>query len=293
MTAPPVLAIDLGGTKTLAALVAGAEVLESRRAETPRHASADAWLDAIAKLVLDWSSRYPSAGIAVTGSVADGKWWALNPSTLSVPIEFPLVERLSALLGVPVNAANDAQAAAWGEYRHGAGKGRDMVFLTISTGIGGGIVLGGALRKGRNGLAGHIGVVKLETAAGPRMLEEIGSGSALSRLAAESDCLLDPPAIFAAAEARAGWALALIDTVVAPVARVIAGLQLTLDPDIFVIGGGIGLSPLYLVRLQAALDQAVTDYRPNIVAAALGDYAGIIGIADLTQSAGRAREGTR
>src|SRR5215471_4289224 len=124
MAPPPILAIDLGGTKTLAGLVERREVVESRRIETPRNVGAEYWIEAIAQLVSDWSGRYVAAGSAVTGRIAEGKWWTLNPDTLPVPAGFPLVERLSASLGVEVSAANDAQAAAWGEYRHGAGQGR-------------------------------------------------------------------------------------------------------------------------------------------------------------------------
>src|SRR5262249_51041479 len=155
------------------------------------------------------------------------------------------------------------QAAAWGEYRHGAGQGRDMVFLTISTGIGGGIVLCGSLHRGRDGLAGHVGVTKVETKDGPRMLEAIGSGAALAHLAGEAGYTLDPPAIIAAAESGEAWAARLVDRVVAPVAGMIAGLQLILGPDLFVIGGGVGLSPFYRSRLQAAFDRAATPFRPT------------------------------
>jgi N-acetylmannosamine-6-phosphate 2-epimerase/N-acetylmannosamine kinase len=293
MDALPILAIDLGGTKTLAGLVAGAEVVDSLRMETPRAASTESWMETIADLVSSWYGRYSMAGIAVTGGIADGRWWALNPQTLPVPAGFPLVERLSATLGVEVVAANDAQAAAWGEYRHGAGQGRDMVFLTISTGIGGGLVLGGALRCGRDGLAGHVGIAEVETRDGPRMLEAVGSGAALARLAAEGGHPLKPPSIIAAAERGEMWAAVLVDRVVAPVARMIAGLQLILGPDLFVIGGGMGLSGFYRDRLQTAVEELAKEFRPTIVAAALGANAGIIGIADLVRTTQRAREGSR
>jgi predicted NBD/HSP70 family sugar kinase len=293
MTAPPVLAIDIGGTKMLAGLVAGGTVLARRRIETPRAASADRWLEALTELVSDWFGRFTAAGIAVTGGIRDGRWSALNPETLPVPADFPLAERLSARLGVAVSAANDAQAAAWGEYRHGAGQGRDMVFLTISTGIGGGLVLGGTLRRGRDGLAGHVGVTEVETPDGPRMLEAIASGHALARLATEAGHPAEPPAIIAAAEAGTPWAVDLVERIIAPVARMIAGLQLVLGPDIVVIGGGLGLNPFYRGRLQDSLAALPQDIRPIIVAAALGDDAGIIGMADLVETAARAREGNR
>ena len=93
---------------------------------------------------------FETAAVAVTGAVKGGRWSSLNPGVLAIPRDFPLVEELSHRLGVNVIAMNDAQAAAWGEFRLGAGKDRDMVFLTISTGIGGGIVMGGRLITGRD-----------------------------------------------------------------------------------------------------------------------------------------------
>ena len=153
----PVLAVDIGGTKTLVALVAGDQILESRRIVTEKARGPGAWLDAVAEAASDWRGEFETAAVAVTGAVKEGRWSSLNPGVLAIPRDFPLVEELSHRLGVNVIAMNDAQAAAWGEFRLGAGKDRDMVFLTISTGIGGGIVMGGRLITGRTGLSGHIG----------------------------------------------------------------------------------------------------------------------------------------
>ncbi|MGV2101253.1 putative N-acetylmannosamine-6-phosphate 2-epimerase, partial [Rhizobium sp. 21-4511-3d] len=127
----PVLAIDIGGTKTMVALVEQDEVLEERVVRTRREEGPDAWLDAIAAETAGWAGHFARAGIAVTGFVEDGNWSALNPATLGIPDNYPLVARAEKRLGVSVIAINDAQAAAWGEYRFGAGRGEDIVFLTI------------------------------------------------------------------------------------------------------------------------------------------------------------------
>ena len=143
----PVLAVDIGGTKTLVALVAGDQILETRRIVTEKARGPGAWLDAVTEAASDWRGRFETAAVAVTGAVKEGRWSSLNPGVLAIPRDFPLVEELSRRLSVNVIAMNDAQAAAWGEFRLGAGKDRDMVFLTISTGIGGGIVMGGRLLR--------------------------------------------------------------------------------------------------------------------------------------------------
>lgn len=284
MSAGPVLAVDVGGTKILAALVDGARLLDERRIATDPAAGPEAWLQAIGAAAAPWRGAYRQAGIAVTGNLRGGRWYALNPEVLPVPAGFPLVDRLSARLGVPVGAANDAQAAAWGEFRHGAGRGRDLVFLTISTGIGGGLVVGGRLVTGRGGLAGHVGQIPVWSGGTERRLEDVASGTALARRAAAEGRGADPAAVTAAAVAGDGRAAALLDGVIAPLADALRALQFTLDPDLVVIGGGLGLAPGYLDRLQAALAALPDTLRPDVRAAALGANAGLVGIADLVST---------
>ncbi|MCC6306199.1 MAG: putative N-acetylmannosamine-6-phosphate 2-epimerase, partial [Rhodobacteraceae bacterium] len=146
--ATPVLTFDIGGTKTLAALVRGREVLDRRTVATDRAIGGPGWTGGLAALADGWQGRYGRVAVAVTGVVRDGAWSALNPGTLAIPANFPLASRLAHAFEAPVEVVNDAQAAAWGEYRFGAGRGRDMVFLTVSSGIGGGVVAGGRLLRG-------------------------------------------------------------------------------------------------------------------------------------------------
>ena len=276
MSAPPVLAIDLGGTKIAAGLVAGAVLLDRRETRTERDGRASAWIDAIARLVEGWQG-YQAAGVAVTGLVQGGLWRALNLDTLAIPGGFPLGAVLTDRLGVPVLARNDAQAAAWGEFRFGAGQGADIAFVTVSTGIGGGVVLDGRLLGGRAGLAGHFGITPVHTPDGVRLLEEIASGSVLDKRAGAAS------AVTAAAHRGEAWAEPLLDGVVAPLALALRRVQLVLDPDRIVIGGGLGLAPGYLDRLHRHLDPVPVLQRPVLFAAALGADAGLIGIADLAE----------
>lgn len=282
---PPTLAIDLGGTKIAAARMDGPVLLERRQAATPHEGSAQAWMDAIASLAAGWDD-VEAAGVAVTGVVRDGAWTALNPETLPVPAGFALVQVLFDRLGVPVLACNDAQAAAWGEFRYGAGQGEDMIFLTVSTGIGGGLVLQGRLVGGRGGFGGHVGITPVDTRDGVRMLEQLASGTALRRLGGAGS---DPVRIAAAALAGEPSAERLMDAVVAPLALAIRRLHLEVAPAVFIIGGGLGLAPGYLDRLGRHLDEAPPLLRPTIRAAALGADAGLIGVADLARNHNSAR----
>lgn len=271
----PVLAVDIGGTKILVALVDGATVLDRVQLPTPRDAGGEAWCAAIAAAALRWRGRFGAAGAAVTGVVAAGRWAALNPETLPVPAGFALQDMLARHLQVPVACYNDAQAAAWGEYRHGAGAGHDMGFVTISTGIGGGLVLNGRLLTGHSGLAGSVGQLPV----GGEAAENLCSGRWMAKAAGRAE---DARGVFAAAEGRADWALAIVAQSVAGSADLVAALQWIADPEYIVIGGGIGMVPSYFSALQARL--AAGSSRARLRPARLGGDAGIIGVADLAAS---------
>jgi N-acetylmannosamine-6-phosphate 2-epimerase/N-acetylmannosamine kinase len=274
----PALAIDIGGTKTLVALVEGAEVLEAVTLATSRDEGPDAWIAALANETKAWRGRYTLVGAAVTGLVSDGTWSALNPATLTIPDDYPIVDKLSAAFGVPAYAANDAQAAAWGEYRYGAGENADTVFLTISTGIGGGVVIGG---RPLLGLAGHFGLLRSPSRDSPSPFENEVSGRWMAAEAARSGHVVDAQGVFAAARRGEPWADAIIAESAARVALLCEDLQLAFDPKRIVIGGGIGLAEGYLDRLRALMQKTRPRLRPQLVSAKLGVNAGLIGVADL------------
>lgn len=265
-----VLAIDLGGTKILAALVHEGRLLDRATVPTARGAGPDGWLGQMADLVRNWSGSWERAAICVTGRVAGGMWSALNRRTLDLPGVFPLARAAAALLGRPVTLANDAQAAAYGEFRHGAGAGRDMVFLTVSTGIGGGLVLNGRLVTGRGGLAGNVGQSLGLPDGDEQPFEDMASGTFLAA---------------SAGDARAAVAAGhpAVDQSARRVARLCRNLQLAIDPQVIVIGGGVGLAPGYLARVSEALAPLPDHLRPDLVPAALGDEAGVIGVAALAE----------
>jgi N-acetylmannosamine-6-phosphate 2-epimerase/N-acetylmannosamine kinase len=278
----PVLAIDVGGTKMLAVLVEGASVMQARTIPTPRQDGPEAWCDALADLVSDWRGRFGRVGLALTGGVAGGRWFALNPDTLPVPAGFPVVEAMRRRLDVPVHACNDAQAAAWGEYRHGAGRGRDIVFLTVSTGLGGGVVSGGQLLTGRSGLGGHVGQIRLASADGSQRLEDMLAGRAIARAAAGAGHPVEAAAVVEAGLLRnEPWAARIIGAAADLLARAIADLQLLFDTELVVMGGGLGLNQVYRERVARALGHLPDALRPTLVPAELGVNAGAIGVADL------------
>lgn len=272
------LAIDIGGTKILAALVDSESITDRRTIPTDRAAGAEAWVQSIRALVRDWLPQVARIGVTVTGAVKAGLWSALNPGTLNIPPDFPLADRIEAALGLRPTLLNDAQAAAWGEYRFGAGQGHDLVFLTISTGIGGGVVLNGQLAVGASGFAGNFGQTRADDGT---LLENSASGLWIGAQAAQAGHGTTAPEVFAAAAKGAPWAETILSDSSRRVARLCANIQLTFDPHLIVIGGGVGLAPGYLDRLTQHLADTQNRFRPTLARAVLGADAGILGIAAL------------
>lgn len=279
------LAVDIGGTKSLAALVGPvdpttghAKLLKTATIPTDPTGTPDMWLANLDRAVIDWQGQYGGMAIAVTGFVSDGYWSALNTATLDLPGRYPLAERIHALFGHEPVLANDAQAAAFGEFTHGAGEGQDMVFLTVSTGVGGGIVSNGELVRGDTGLAGHYGQTRARN--GVRFEDEV-SGRAIARKARALGHALSVPEVFEAARNGAAWAEDLLESSAHGVAALCADIKLTIDPARIVIGGGVGLAPGYLDRVINHLEHLRHELRPALCPAALGANAGLLGIAAL------------
>ncbi|WP_269930102.1 ROK family protein [Aminobacter sp. HY435] len=281
MTRPDtVLALDIGGTKMLAALVRGDAVVETFKMPTPRGGDPEQWLTALFDAISGWKGRYDTVGVAVTGIIDDGCWSPLNRKTLDIPERFPLVATVKRLSGSnAVFAANDAQAAAWGEYCFGAGAQENLVFLTISTGIGGGIVVNGSLL---GGLGGHFGLLRsLDEDAG--VLEDHVSGNWIAAQAAPHQAGASAREVFAASAAGQGWAADIIQASARQTALLCRNIKLMLDPARIVIGGGIGLAPGYLESVRKALGSLPPRLTPQLHAAALTESAGVVGIADLAK----------
>jgi N-acetylmannosamine-6-phosphate 2-epimerase/N-acetylmannosamine kinase len=275
--APIVLAVDLGGTKTMASLVQAGDVLDTVMFATDRGGSPEGWLAAIADATSAWKGRYTAVGIAVTGAVRNGNWWAMNKATLGIEGEFPLEARATELFGVPVVAANDAQAAAWGEFQATADR-SDLVFMTVSTGLGGGIVADGRLLRG---IAGHFGQMHDSAAVSGVPLESRLCGPWIAAEAKRLGHVCEPMHVFSAADAGEEWAVGIIDGVAQRFARLCCDIQLAIDPARIVIGGGVGLAMGFVDRVRAEISAIGPSAVPELRAATLGPKAGIAGIASL------------
>ena len=290
----PVLSVDLGGTRMRAAVVApGGAVLRRRVEPTPRRAACPDALLALMAGFLE-TTGVAEAVVGVPGRV-DYATGRLEHAPNLPPGWAPALseERLSSLLGVPVALANDADLAAVGEARFGAGRHyRDVVYLTLSTGVGAGVVLDGHLVHGRRSLAevGHTVIDREAAAAGqPATLEDLASGTALARLAADAGLAGDGAAVVRLVQTGHPGARAVWDRVVEAAAIGVANLAHLYSPDVVVIGGGLGrVGSLLLDPIRAHLARhGPRGLTVDVVGAALGDDAGLAGAAGWRESFAR------
>lgn len=304
-----VLAIDIGGTKLAAGVVdRSGRVLV--RAEVPTRA--DEGLEPVLGRIVGLgrglmerpeacSLAIRQVGVGCAGPVDRRRGLVLNPPNLPGWHSVPLRDRLQAALELPVVLENDANAAALGEFRYGAGAGaRSLVYYTVSTGIGGGIVLEGKLWHGFADAAGEVGHVTV-LPDGPRCgcgnvgcLEAIASGPSMVRRARElleagrPSRLRDDPAFTArelAEAVRAGDPLAreVWDEAVRCLGIGVGAVISILAPERIVIGGGVSQAgDLLFVPLRAEVRRRVmlvpVESVP-ILPAALGRDVGILGAA--------------
>ncbi|WP_424990817.1 ROK family protein [Fluviibacterium sp. S390] len=279
-------AADLGGTKIAAARIENGKVVERLLAPTDPAAGPEAQIAAI-RTLLDQLGHSKGAplGAAVTGRVdRAGAWHAVNSGTLPAILGFPLEQELVRALGA-ATCLNDAAAAAFAEGLFGAGATSDsFAYITVSTGVGGGLVIGNRLVASENGLAGHVGFVSSRHANGPcgsgRMatVESTAGGRGIAAAAAAAGQQgVDARAVFLAASEGQDWADRIVATSARAVATLIGDLTAILGLDTVAMGGSIGLAPGYIERMRSVLSDEPELFRPRLVLAELGHDAPLIG----------------
>lgn len=270
-------AVDLGGTKIAVARIREGRVETRLQGATSGAADLAGQLHAIAALLDKVGYRAGEAlGVAVTGRLdRGGNWHAVNTATLSAIKAAPLRAMLREQFGLRAAALNDAAAAALAESRFGAGRGAyNFAYLTVSTGVGGGLVLGGRLVDSNSGLAGHVGFASSrlsQTLCGSGRLgtvESVAGGRAIAAAAG----LADARAVF---ERDPGDGT--IRRSAEAIARLVADLTAILGLDAVAIGGSIGLAPGYLPLVLAHLDAEPALFRPQVGPAQLGNDSGLVG----------------
>jgi glucokinase len=307
------IGVDIGGTKIAAGVVdEEGSILETVTVPTP--STPEGVVDAIAAAVRDVSTNHAveAVGIGAAGYVDDKRATVLFAPNINWRHE-ALKDKVEQRVGLPVVVENDANAAAWGEYRFGAGQGHnDVICITLGTGLGGGIIIGNKLRRGRFGVAGEFGHIRMVPdgllcgCGSQGCWEQYASGRALVRYAKQravaqpenAELLLslgdgtpagieghhisqaarggDPVAIDSFRE-LARWAGAGL-----------ADLASLFDPSAFIVGGGVsdeGELVLDPIRKSFRRWLVGSQYRPHaqVLAARLGGKAGLVGAADLAR----------
>jgi glucokinase len=308
------IGVDVGGTKILGGTVdEDGTVVEELLVESPAR-DVQAIVATITRLVTELSARHDveAVGIGAAGYIDETRSvvrFAPNLAWRDLDLRAELEHRLR----LPVVVENDANAAAWGEFRHGAGADvDDLLLVTVGTGVGGGVVLDGRLHRGAYGIGGEVGHVRVVPdgvlcgCGNYGCLEAYASGTTLvreTRAAARGGSLLalgvldraggDPdaitgPMVTACAQEGDPFAIERLAVLGTWLGEGIASLAAVLDPSVVVLGGGVSAAgELLLEPVRAAYGRQLTGrgHRPlaEFRLATLGNRAGLIGAADLAR----------
>lgn len=310
------IGVDFGGTSVKLARVSAAGAIEARDA-FPTPPGVPAWLDALAPRVaaLVDSAADPSAcagvGVGVPGFVDFDRGFVFDLANVPGWKEVPLADLIQQRLSMPARIENDVNAMAAGECAHGAGRGlTDAVFVTLGTGVGGGLLLNGKLYRGAHSMAGEIGhmtvdmhgirspmgIGGVEQYTGNRRIAAYAlsridagaDGTAILRAAGGTPDDVTPKAIAEAAAAGDPLALEVFDHVADCLSAMMSSVAYLIQPQAFIVGGGVSAAgDILFAPLKKHLAERLNPVffsRLEIRPAALGNDAGVIGCASLAMS---------
>jgi glucokinase len=278
--------IDLGGTQVRVALArSDGNLIASVKTKTPLLGTPQAMVDWAAAEIDKHRGREKVRSIAIgaPGPIDIKRGVLVNPPNLPGWRNVPLAAMLAQATGAKVHLANDADMAGLGEFHRGAGRGtRNMVYITWSTGVGGGLIIDGKLHRGAHGTAGEVGHMiidpsgPLDTCGQRGCLEAFIGGANLARETGHTAAEL-----FAAAAQGNKHARAVVERAARYMGMALISLTNIIDPEMFVIGGGVSRSwALVEPTIVATLHSSPfikPARRPRLRRARLGDRAGQIG----------------
>lgn len=282
------IGIDIGGTQTRIAVFAEQKLIKQIRFAT-NATDPEAHLQQMHAEIKKLTTEYQAIGMACPGPLDLKKGIVLNPPNLPGWHNFPLQARMSEVAQVPVRIENDANLAALAEALVGAGEQREIVqFITVSTGIGAGLVINGQIFQGAHGFAQEVAnclVDETNDVEGNTLtgsVERICSGTGIYRLAQSHGLDVTSTAdVFTFAASGHPQAEKLIEYVSDKLSSFLAMLQGVIDPSVIVVGGSVAIhNPDFIEGLNRKTKEKVY---PNLTShvqltvAKLGDDAGVIG----------------
>lgn len=303
------IAVDVGGTQIRVAIFAENSIEPLAQKKIPTQGNNQTPIERIIGLLKElWPSdgEVQSIAIAAPGYLDPEKGIVITAPNIPGWKNYPLAGLLQEQFNVPVYLGNDANLAALGEWKYGAGRGHhNLLYMTVSTGIGGGIICGDQLITGVNGMAGEIGHV-VSVPDGPMCgcgkrghLEAVSSGTGIARYVREKlqegvpsvfPVGATPSAKEIAQAARNGDKLSneAFELAGFYLGRTVADFLHILNPSILILGGGVSMSGDLIIKpMKASMEKhvIVPEYMSDlqIVQAALGDDAGLLGALALSQ----------
>jgi glucokinase len=288
------LALDFGGTQLRAAAIdASGKIHHRESVATQSNGTGEIIVGQIAELakkVMDSCGEVAGVGLSALGPLNTKSGVITTPATLPNFRDVPIRAMLEDALHCAVLIENDAISAALGEWKYGAGRGvQSLVYITVSTGLGGGVISDGHVLRGASGFAGHVGHMKLFPdgvicgCGNPGCWEAYASGSAFTARGREKLGALTAEEVFARASKGDVIAQQLVDEEADYLGVGIVSLLHLFNPERVVVGGGMSnaiqqLQPGITRRVER---EAMPAFRVEIRKAELGDNSGLLGVAQL------------
>lgn len=283
------IAVDFGGTKTAAARIVGGKISEKIQIETDVGATPQNHVKSIVRLVDGLNPGATSAiGVAVSGRVDSlGRWSTMNNETFNGFDSYPLLEELRSAIVRRVVVMNDAVAAAWGEYNHLAAQERpgSLLYITVSTGVGGGLILNGRPFVSKQGLAGHFGFMTSRMGADvcgsgrTATIESVASGSAIGRYGSITDgSQMTGKDVYDLHVGGDRNATSIVERSAKAIAIAIADVRALLDIQVVSIGGSVGLANGYIDLVRCFLADEPPLFAVDVLPAKLGSESALFGV---------------
>ena len=279
--------VDIGGTKISIVFFEGEKIVKKVKFETnppngPTIKNPEIITNNIIKNIIEFKDNINALGIATTGIIENGKWSVLNKKIMGNFKNFPLVKNIKDQLNKPVFAFGDTEAAALGEFRFGSGKNlSDFFYITVSTGVGGGMILDKKLYSKSPNLAGafgHMVIIKDGNICGcgrRGCIEAYSSGTAIEAVLRKINKKLSIKDLFLKYN-QEKWANKIITDSAKVIAEGIVNITFLLGIKNFIIGGSIGLSDIFFKQIKICL-KMITKEKIKIIRAGLRNDAEVYG----------------